>query len=59
MDWHSSSSVSGVAVQGPYEFVIGSDVLFASMNVQPIVKAIVELLAPGGLAVVIDPGRLR
>mmetsp|Transcript_24752 Transcript_24752/g.57183 ORF Transcript_24752/g.57183 Transcript_24752/m.57183 type:complete len:271 (-) Transcript_24752:128-940(-) len=59
MDWHSSSSVSGVAVQGgPYEFVIGSDILFASMNVQPIVKAIIELLAPGGLAVVIDPGRL-
>ena len=59
MDWHSSLSVGGVAAQGPYELMIGSDVLFASMNVQPIVKATLELLAPGGLAVVIDPGRLR
>jgi len=55
LDWHSLGS----AATSPESFdvVIGSDVLFLRMNVKAVAETVDRYLAPGGLGVIMDPGR--
>ncbi|MEZ0492769.1 methyltransferase [Kineococcus sp. TBRC 1896] len=42
----------------PFDVVLAADVLYERRNVAPILAALPALLAPGGWAMVADPGRL-
>jgi predicted nicotinamide N-methyase len=42
----------------PFDVVLAADVLYEHRNVAPILTALPRLLAPGGRALVADPGRL-
>lgn len=52
LDWHSDSNLAP-----KHELLIGSDVLFLRTNVESIVGVIQNCVLPGGMAVIICPGR--
>eukprot|EP00613_Pedinella_sp_CCMP2098_P019800 CAMPEP_0171691712 /NCGR_PEP_ID=MMETSP0991-20121206/5685_1 /TAXON_ID=483369 /ORGANISM="non described non described, Strain CCMP2098" /LENGTH=329 /DNA_ID=CAMNT_0012279959 /DNA_START=102 /DNA_END=1091 /DNA_ORIENTATION=- len=54
LDWHSSASSS---IHPEYELLIGSDVLFLRANIKSIVSVVENTVLPGGMAVIICPGR--
>lgn len=66
LDWHSAASIHAAGSQGSqgggsfgsFDLILGSDVLFVSMNVGPVVHLLDRLLSPQGVAIIIDPGRL-
>jgi len=42
---------------GDFDLVLAADVLYEKRNVAPLAERIPELLAPGGVALITDPGR--
>ena len=54
VDWRAAEPL---VERGPWDLVLAADVLYLSQNVQPLLRALPRLLAPGGTAIVADPRR--
>lgn len=54
LDWRVPETWEGV---GPFDVVLGADVLYERRNTQPLASVVEALLAPGGAALFADPGR--
>jgi predicted nicotinamide N-methyase len=42
---------------GPFDLVLGADVLYEARNAEPLLALLAEAVADGGVAIVADPGR--
>ena len=54
LDWGSGSRAS---VVGHFDLVIAADVLYEERNTLPLLALLAETVAPGGEALIADPGR--
>jgi len=52
LDW--GAGTSGI---GPFDLVIAADVLYEERNALPLLALLAETIAPGGEALIADPGR--
>jgi len=52
LDWRS-----GAPAGRPFDLVLAADVLYEARNAEPLLAVLEEAVAPGGLAIVADPGR--
>lgn len=57
LDWNTLCSPSSALRPQPHDLVIGSDLLYERRHIPALVCAIDALCAPGGHAVIADPGR--
>jgi predicted nicotinamide N-methyase len=53
----SWSAPDELAARGPWDLVMGSDLLYERRNVDPLLDALERLVAPGASAILADPGR--
>ena len=56
LDWYNSGAFVE-ANAGAFDLIVASDVLFMGSSAKPLARLLGALMRPGGLAVVIDPGR--
>jgi predicted nicotinamide N-methyase len=56
LNWHSDDEEMPT-LEPSFHLLLGSDVLFLEMNIRPVIKVISKYVIPGGLAVILDPGR--
>ena len=58
LDWYYAGMARvNAPASGCYDLLLASDVLFVGTNVPAVVETIAKLVAIGGCAVVLDPGR--
>lgn len=55
LDWNAPGREGGPT--GPFDLIIGADVLYLSSCVRPVLVTAATLLRPGGVLLLVDPGR--
>lgn len=54
VDWRDAGPLEE---RGPWDLVLGADLLYLRQNVESLLRVLPRLLAPGGEALIADPGR--
>ena len=54
VDWRDAGALEA---RGPWDLVLGADLLYLRDNVESLLRVLPRLIAPGGEALVADPGR--
>ena len=54
VDWRDADAL---AERGPWDLVLGADLLYLRDNVESLLRVLPRLLAPGGEVLIADPGR--
>ena len=57
LNWHTDDTKLPQRPHQLFDVLLGSDVLFLTCNVDAVARVVARCLRPGGIAVILDPGR--
>src|SRR5262249_58938009 len=57
LDWRAAAGRAACLVRGPYDLLLAADVLYEEEDLAPLLDLAPQLLAPGGIFWLAEPGR--